>query len=155
MSSGTDRLRKATLAVTVMGLLGVTAACGKTGETPAGDAGPTAAAATSAKTTAAQKSDGKTVDAGMQAACDVVHQLFDALGSGDRAKAEGLRSTSHDMFQTIVDYTAGPDKQLAGDADAMATALDKLPAAPAGQSDLADKYASDCVRQYGAAPLKS
>jgi hypothetical protein len=153
MSSGTDRLRQAAAAFAVMGLLSLTAACDRAGNTPAADAGPTAAAATGAKVTATKKSDGKTVDAGMQAACDAVHQLFGALGNGDKAKAESLRSTSHDMFQVIVDYTAGPDKQLASNAEAMATVLDKLPAAPADHSGLADTYAVDCVRQYGAAPL--
>ena len=152
MSSGTDRLRYGTAALAVVGLLSLTAACGKAGSTPAADAGPTAAAATPAKAKATQKS-GKTVDAGMQAACDAVHQMFDALGSGDRAKAENLRSTSHDMFQTIVDYTAGPDKQLASNAEAMASVLDKLPAAPATQSGLADTSGVACVRLYGAAPL--
>jgi len=155
MSSGTDRLRQATAVFAVMGFLSLTAACGKAADTPAVDAGPTAAAAKSAKATATQKNDGKKVDAGMQAACDAVHQLFGALGSGDRAKAESLRSTSHDMFQVIVDYTAGPDKQLASNAEAMATVLDKLPAAPVDQSGLADTYAVDCVRHYGAAPLNS
>ena len=153
MSSGADRLRQATAAFTVMGVLSLAAACGQTADTPAIDAGPTTAAATPAKATATQKSDGKTVDAGMQAACDAVHQLFDALGSGDKAKAESLRSTSHDMFQAIDEYTAGPDMQLAGNAKAMETVLDKLPAAPADQSGLADTYAADCVGQYGAAPL--
>lgn len=141
-------------AFAVMGLLSLTAACGKSGQTPASDAGTTAAAAASAKAAATQKSGGKTVDAGMQAACDQVHQLFAALGSGDRTKAESLRSTSHDMFEVIVDYTAGPDKQLASNAEAMESLLDKLPPAPAGRSGLADTYAVDCVRLYGAAPLE-
>jgi hypothetical protein len=135
------------VAVGVLGLAG----CGKAADTPANDPGP-AAKTTAAK--AAQKGDGKTVDAGMQAACDQVHQLFDALDSGDNSKAESFRSTSHDMFQTIHDYTAGPDKQLASNAEAMESLLDKLPEAPADQSGLADTYAVDCVRQYGAAPLK-
>lgn len=152
MSSGTDRLRRVAAGFAVMGLLGLAGACGKAGDTPASDAGPTAARTTAATTA---KGGGGTVDAGMQAACGAVHQLFDALDSGDRAKARSLATTSHDMFQVISDYTAGPDKQLASNAEAMASLLDDLPAAPIYQSGLADTYAVDCVRQYGAAPLKS
>jgi hypothetical protein len=151
MSSGGDRLRRAAAVVAVMGLVGLGAACGRAGDAPASDAGPTVAAA---KATTAQKGGGGKVDAGMQAACEVVDQLFGALGSGDKAKAEGLRTTSRDMFKTIVDYTAGPDKQLASNAEAMESLLDKLPEAPVGQSGLAQTYAVDCVRIYGAAPLK-
>jgi hypothetical protein len=147
------RIGRTAAAVALVGLLGMAGACGKAADSPAAAGGDQPAGATKT-TAAAAKKGGGSVDAGMQAACDVVHQMFGALDSGDKAKAEQLKTTSGDMFQTITDYTAGPDKQLASNAEAMASLLDDLPEAPIYQSGLADTYKVDCVRQYGAAPLK-
>ena len=141
MNTGIRGLRGVALAAAA---LIVFAGCGPsdspTASSPAGDVAAPAPAAAS--------------DARMTSGCDAVHQLFAALGSGDKASAESLKKKGADIFNDVAATDASKNVQRATDAAAMASILDfELPEEPIYQSSLADTYKVDCVARYGAATL--
>jgi hypothetical protein len=153
-----DRLRRTAAALTLAGLLGFAAACGTTGGDSDSDSGSAAAPAAPAATTAAAEptgDKGAPVEKGdMAGACDTVHQLFAALGGGDKTTAQSLKKKGMDQFNDIAAASATKDQQLASDAAAMASMLEvTLPPEPIYESELALTYKVDCVNRYGAAAL--
>jgi hypothetical protein len=152
------RLLRVAAAMAAAGLLGLTAAC-DTGTDKAAPATPgTTAKAEGTKTDAAKTDGAKTGGAkaqGMKDGCDAVHKIFQALDAGDKATAEGLKTTGKAAFDGVMKAAGDQDPQLSANAEAMSDMLAfELPPEPIHQSTLAETYAVDCVRIYGAPPLE-